>query len=275
MELKAVKSAFHFLPAHEQPPIVYKEIPCHIIFDVKMDFSWKACFVAGGHKTDLPSSLTYSSVVSRNSIRIAFLLATLSDLDDLAADISNAYINTNVWDQVYFIAGDKFGPSNKGRVVVIVKALYGLKSSGAAWRAHLAQVLHDLGYKSSLADPNVWYRAEVKLDGFHYYAYILVYVDDILVISHDATKTMKALATQFCLKDGLARLHAILEQWSKSGDYLEMEQLDTGDIVRRNTWNKPSLMWKKSSWSMVKHSMGVIVPPCLQGIDLNWITPLF
>jgi hypothetical protein len=46
-------------------PVGYKEIKCHMIFDVKMDFTRKARFVAGGHKTDPPTSITYLSVVSR------------------------------------------------------------------------------------------------------------------------------------------------------------------------------------------------------------------
>jgi hypothetical protein len=41
----------------------HQEIPCHIIFDIKMDFTRKARFVAGGHTTETPSSLTYSSIV--------------------------------------------------------------------------------------------------------------------------------------------------------------------------------------------------------------------
>jgi hypothetical protein len=57
----------------------YQEIKCHVIFAVKMDFTRKARFVAGGHMTETPGSLTYSSVVSRNSsIRIAFLIAGLN-----------------------------------------------------------------------------------------------------------------------------------------------------------------------------------------------------
>ena len=35
-----------------------KEIGCHVIFDVKMDFTRKARFVAGGHTTDTPGSIT-------------------------------------------------------------------------------------------------------------------------------------------------------------------------------------------------------------------------
>ena len=58
-----------------------------MIFDVKMDLTRKARFVAGGHQTDPPKESTYSSVVSRDSIRIAFTLAALNDLDVLSADV--------------------------------------------------------------------------------------------------------------------------------------------------------------------------------------------
>ena len=54
--------------------IGYTEIVCHMVFDVKIDFTRKARFVAGGHLTDAPDTITYSSVVSRNSVRIALLL---------------------------------------------------------------------------------------------------------------------------------------------------------------------------------------------------------
>jgi hypothetical protein len=46
----------------------FQEIGCHIVFDVKMDFTRKACFVAGGHTTTALSSMAYSSTISRDSI---------------------------------------------------------------------------------------------------------------------------------------------------------------------------------------------------------------
>ena len=64
----------------ESSMIGYQEIRCHVIVNVKMDFTRKAGFVAGGHTTDTPSSITYSSVVSRDSVRLAFLIAGLNDL---------------------------------------------------------------------------------------------------------------------------------------------------------------------------------------------------
>jgi hypothetical protein len=44
--------------------IGFQEIKCHMVFDVKMDFTHKARFVAGGHMTQPATSITYSSVVS-------------------------------------------------------------------------------------------------------------------------------------------------------------------------------------------------------------------
>ena len=46
----------------------YQEITCHVMLDVNMDFTWKAMFVANGSKTEAPVALTYSSVVSRDSV---------------------------------------------------------------------------------------------------------------------------------------------------------------------------------------------------------------
>jgi hypothetical protein len=129
--------------------------------------------------------MTYSSGESQDSVRIAFLLAALNDLDIQAADIGNTDINADMCEMVCFTAGDEFGAVNKGKIVIIVEALYGLKSSGTAWWAHLAEVLHDLGYKSSLANPDVQYCPEVKPYDNEYHSYVLVYVDDILSISHD------------------------------------------------------------------------------------------
>ena len=85
--------------------------------------------------------------------------------------------------------------------MIIVRALYGLKSSGAAFRALLAETLHDLGYTPSLADQDVWLRPEVKENGFEYYEVILCYVDDVLSISHDPMKTMNGIRANFTPKD--------------------------------------------------------------------------
>jgi hypothetical protein len=221
-EMTNNRSAIKFLEDNEIVPVGYKWIQCHMIFDVKMDFTRKARFVAGGHMTDPPSSITYSSVVSRDSVRIAFMLASLNGLSLSATDIGNAYLNAEAREKVYTTAGPKFGAELEGRNVLIVRALYGLKSSGAAWRAHLANTLQSLGYTSCLADPDVWFKAAMKPCGFEYYEYVLVYVDDVLVLSHQPEVTMKALETFYWLKDGFAEpdryLRAEVKKWTFPND---------------------------------------------------------
>ena len=73
--------------------------------------------------TDPPKESTYSSVVSRDSIRIAFLPAALNDLDVLSADVQGAYLNAPTKEKVYTIAGLEFGANNVGHPVLIVWAL--------------------------------------------------------------------------------------------------------------------------------------------------------
>ena len=74
-----------------------------MIFDVKLgeNFRRKSRLVGGGHTTTAPASIKYSSVVSRDSVRIALTIAVLNDLDILACDIQNAYLTAlcreNIW----------------------------------------------------------------------------------------------------------------------------------------------------------------------------------
>jgi hypothetical protein len=118
-EMKNVRPAFNILDEGASKPVGFKEIRCHIIFDVKMDFTQKAHLVAGGHMPDPPSSLTYSSVVSRESVRIAFTIAALNDLDILCANIGNVYLNAPCRERCFIVTGLEFG-ADKGRFATIV-----------------------------------------------------------------------------------------------------------------------------------------------------------
>jgi hypothetical protein len=85
--------------------------------------------------------------------------------------------------------------------MIIKKALYGLKSSCAAFRAHLTETLDAMGYKHSYADPDIWLGAVVKPDSFKYYKYIPCYVDNVMCISTDPKKSMQRIQEDFKLKD--------------------------------------------------------------------------
>lgn len=148
--------------------------------------------------------MTLSSVVSRDSIRIAFTLAALNGLDILAVDIQKAYLSAPTWERLYVVAGSEFSPHLRGQPAKVVRARFGMKSSGAPFRDHLAASLRDMvGYDFSCkADPDVWMNAMTKAKGPMFYSYVLAYVNDILCLDTNPMNVMDALSKVFKLKDG-------------------------------------------------------------------------
>lgn len=205
-ELDKVRVAFQLLGEGENIPVGSKKINYHFIFEVKMDLTRKARLVAGGHlNKNIPRHTTYSSVVSRESVRMVFTLAALNNLEVLSADIGNAYLNAKPLENCHVTINDDmlFGPSARGKTAIISRALYGMKSSGNAWRLHFANILDKvLGFKQCYADNDVWYKPAIKPDGTKYYQYICIYVDDILIASHIPKEIMSKIGEHFELKPG-------------------------------------------------------------------------
>ena len=81
-EVKNTKMAFKILSEGKMAPRYYQFVKCHVVWDVKMeDFRRKArLVVAGGHMTTAPSAITYASVVTIETVRIALTLAALNGL---------------------------------------------------------------------------------------------------------------------------------------------------------------------------------------------------
>jgi hypothetical protein len=178
-----------------------------VLFDVKMeDFRRKASFVAGGHTADTPPSITYASVVSRESVRSALTLAALNDLDVKMADIENAYLTAPITEKVWTVLGSEFGYDAVNRAL-IVRALYGLKSAGAPFRNHLDECMNHLGWHPCRADRDLWMKAETRPDdGVLYWAYILIYVDDIVCVHHDPGSLLAKLDEYFKMKEGSSQV---------------------------------------------------------------------
>jgi hypothetical protein len=128
--MKTVRPAFEIHEEVIKDLMGYQKIACNFGFDVKLgeNFRRKARYVAGGHKTKTPATLTYSSVVSRDAVCIALRVEALNDLDILVCDIKGAYLTTKCHEKVYITAGPEFG-SEAGSTMIVKMALYGLKSS--------------------------------------------------------------------------------------------------------------------------------------------------
>lgn len=201
LEIKDVRVAFDVLSDDDEIPPGYQRINCHVVFDIKMgSLRRKARLVAGGHVTDPPATITYASVVSRESVRIAFTVAALNDLDIQAGDIQNAYLNSPCEEKIWTVLGPEFGPELEGKRALLVRALYGLRSAGASYRYHLATCMEHLGFQSCKADPDVWLRENNDHTGATFYEYVLIYTDDILAIGKDPKLILSRLDKYFTLK---------------------------------------------------------------------------
>ena len=162
----------------------YQKITCHLIFDVNTDFTRKARL----------------SIVSRETAHIAFLIAALNDLNVWAAIIGNEYLNANCKKRIWAKASNKFG-ADEGKSMTIVKALYGLKSSGTAWRNLLPSSIKEMDFTSLKADPDLYYWAQVKKNRENYRDCLLVYVDGILCVSEDMKPIMTEVGRQYRVKE--------------------------------------------------------------------------
>jgi hypothetical protein len=221
-----------------------------MIFDVKMeDFRSKARFVAGGHTTDTPHAMTYASIVSREFVRIALTLAALNDLDVKMADIENAYLTAPITEKVWTLLGPEFG-DDAGKRALIVRALYGLKSAGAAFRNHLAECMKHLGWHPCRADRDLWMKAETcPDDGVSYWAYILIYSDDILCVHHDPGSPLAKLDEYFKIKEGYIQFPTLY-----LGAKLKKTVLPTGVVA----WGMSSSKYVQSAVQNVKEYLAAL-----------------
>ena len=118
------------------------------------------------------------------------IIAELNDVNILSCDIQNTFLTAKNREKIWTRAGPEFS-ADEGEIMIVVRALYILKSSGATFRDLLAGVLHDLEYKPTKADPNVYLRPVVKSNRFKYYEYVLYYVNDVLCISENPMTAMQ------------------------------------------------------------------------------------
>ena len=138
-------------------PPGYKRIRTHLIYDIKHDGRHKARCVADGHLTDVPIDSVYSGVVSLRGLRIMLFLSELNKLEIWATDIGTAYLEARTSEKVYIIAGLEVGEKT-GSTLIVYKALYGLRSSGARWHDKFSDDLRDMGFSACVAEPDIWMK---------------------------------------------------------------------------------------------------------------------
>ena len=137
---------------------------------------------------------SYSSVISLKGMRMAIMMGEVNDLKAMVGDVGNAYLEAFTKEFVCFIAGPAFGEL-AGHILIIVKALYGLRTSGARFHERFADTLRDLGFTPCINEPDLWLR-----DAGDHYEYICVYVDDLLAIMKEPEAFFELLTKKYNYK---------------------------------------------------------------------------
>jgi hypothetical protein len=201
------------------PPLTgYKKIRTHLVYDCKHDGRHKARMVADSHLTDIPLESMYSGVVSLHRLRIVTFLSELNGLDLWATDIGNAYLEAFTMEWNYIVAGPEFGQL-EGHYLIIVKALYGLRTSGLHWHERFTDCLRNEGFSPCKAEPDIWMRLNGDL-----YEYVATYVDDLCLGMLDPKSFTDTLQKKYNFKlKGTGPIDFHLGQSFSRNDDGEME----------------------------------------------------
>jgi histone deacetylase 1/2 len=189
-------------------------IDCKWVFKIKYKADgsldkYKGWLVAKGFKQryGIDYEDTFSPVIKMSTIRIILSIAVSKGWSMRQLDVQNSSLH-GILDEVYMRQPPGYVDKTRPNYVCkLDKALYGLKQDQRAWYARLSAKLITLGFHASKTDTSLFYFNKGSVTVF-----VLVYVDDIIVVSSTSEATsglLHELKKDFALKD-LGELHYFL-----------------------------------------------------------------
>ncbi|CAL1413854.1 unnamed protein product [Linum trigynum] len=161
---------------------------------------YKARLVAQGF-TQIPGIDfldTFSPVAKINTIKILMAVAAVKDWHLSQMDISNAFLNGDLEEEVYMKIPQGI-EGMEGKACRLRKSLYGLKQASRQWYAKLTEALISFGFTQSYSDYSLFTKKNDK--GI---AVVLVYVDDLIFSGDNEELIQEAkdfLSRQFKVRD--------------------------------------------------------------------------
>ena len=162
--------------------------------------------MADGSLTPDPVENSYSGVVSLRHLRLVIFVGELNKLELWGAEKGNANLEAYTHEKLFIIAVAEF-EKLEGFILVFNKALYGLKSSRKRWAEKFYDIIKDMRFMPSNADPCVWMRENKDLKC---YEYIATSVDDLCIAAQDPGKIIQILKEDYKVKvkgDGCLSQH--------------------------------------------------------------------
>lgn len=163
---------------------------------------YKARLVGDGktQQVGIDCDETFSPVVKPATIWTVLTLALSRDWNINQLDVKNAFLHGNLNEVVYMHQPLGYRDTTlPNHVCLLHRFLYGLKQAPRAWYTRFADFVKSIGFIHSKCDHSLFvYKHGTNI------AYILLYVDDIILISsyEDLRKSiMAALSSEFAMKD--------------------------------------------------------------------------
>jgi hypothetical protein len=151
---------------------------------------------------------TFYPVVKPTTIRIILSLTVSQGWSMRQIDIQNAFLHGRLEEEVYMKQPPGFTDQRRPRhICKLKKALYRLKHTLRAWHSRLTRKLQELGFRHSVADASLFVFKQGSIS-----IYMLIYVDDIIIVSSSNSitdKLIQNLTEEFAVKD-LGRLEYFL-----------------------------------------------------------------
>jgi hypothetical protein len=188
-------------------PAARKAVGCKWVFDIKYNADgsinrFKARLVAKGcsQKEGVDFTETFAPVARMPSLRALLAIAAAQDLEIHQMDVKTAFLNGDLEEDIYMEQPPGFVAqgSQANLVCKLNRSLYGLRQAGRAWYKKIDAALNELGLKPTMSDNCIYVLREAST------VYVLLYVDDLLLISKDLSQlqSIKAeLSKRFEMKD--------------------------------------------------------------------------
>jgi hypothetical protein len=183
-----------------------KAIGCRWVFKVKHNADgsierYKARLVIKGYsqRPGFDFTETFSPTPKWATIRTILALAALDDLELHSVDISSAFLNGDLDEEIYMEEPEGFQTKDKTWAYRLQKSLYGLKQAGRQWHQKLHSVLTSMGFERVRCEHSVWVYQKDQAR-----VIVPVFVDDMTIAAKsqtDINRVVEDLKRHFKLRD--------------------------------------------------------------------------
>ena len=142
---------------------------------------------------------TFSPVVKLNTLRTVLAIAAKRNMHMHSGDIETAFLNANLQEEIY-MRQPKGAEDGTPRVMRLLKSTYGLKHASREWHKLFHKTLSSLGMQRATSDTSLY----MMNHPVHGICIVLVYVDDILIVSNPlkwVESAKRAIGNQFRMTD--------------------------------------------------------------------------